>query len=141
MGHYGRHSTKSYTVALKCTFLIILRLPLWLTHSARFSLIKSLSFALPFPSYSHSRVFNPPNTRNVLQNLSCATADEVRHLIFRAPCKSSDLHPIPTSLVKDCIDTLITPITSIINLTLPKLSSLHTLSLPSSPPFEGFLAQ
>ena len=48
MDHYGRHSTKFYTVALKCIFLIILLLPLWQTHSARFSSKKSLPFALPF---------------------------------------------------------------------------------------------
>ena len=49
MGHYGRHSTKSYIVALKYIFLIILLLPLWPTLSARFSLTKSLPFALPSP--------------------------------------------------------------------------------------------
>ena len=62
-----------------------------------------------FPSDSHSRVLNPPYTRKVLQNPSCVIADEVHHLVLRAPWKSSDLDPIPTSLVKDCIDILITP--------------------------------
>ena len=57
-----------------------------------------------FPSDSHSRVFSPiPFTRKVLQNLSCVTADVVRHLILRAPSVTSDLDPIPTSLVKDCM--------------------------------------
>ena len=37
-----------------------------------------------FPSDSHSRVLNPPYTREVLQNLSCVSADEVRHLVLRA---------------------------------------------------------
>ena len=71
-----------------------------------------------FPSDSHSGVLNPPDTRKVLQNLGCVTADEVRHLVLRAPCKSSDLDPIPTSLVKDCSNILITPKTSIINLSV-----------------------
>ena len=71
-----------------------------------------------FPSDSHSRVLNPPDTRKVLQNPSCVSADEVSQLVLWAPCKSSDLDQIPTSLVKDCIDILITPITSIINLSL-----------------------
>ena len=35
-----------------------------------------------------------------------------------APCKSSDLDPLPTGLVKDCIDVLVTPIVSIVNLLL-----------------------
>ena len=67
---------------------------------------------------SHSRVLNPPGTREVLQNLSCLSADDVRHLLLRSSCNSSDLDPIPTSLVKDCIDILITPIASIIKLSL-----------------------
>ena len=68
------------------------------------------------PSDSHLHVLYPPTTRRVLQNLTCA--DEVRRLVLLAPSKSWDLDPIPTSLVKDCIDILITPITSIINLLL-----------------------
>ena len=75
-----------------------------------------------FPSDSHSRVLNPLDTRKVLQHLSCVSADEVRHLVLRAPCKSSDLGKIPTSLVKDCIDILITLITCIVNLSLTENS-------------------
>ena len=85
-------------------------------------------------SDSHSCVLNPPYTNKVLQNLCCVTADEVRHLVLRAPCKSSDLDPIPTSLVKDCIDILITPITAIINLSLTEGSFLsHVKSAHVSP--------
>ena len=40
-------------------------------------------------------------TRKVLQNLTCVTEDEVRHLIWLAPSKLSDLDPIPTISVKD----------------------------------------
>ena len=54
----------------------------------------------------------------VLQNLTHVTDDEVRRLVLSAPCKSSDLDPVPTSLVKDCIDILVTPIASIVNLSL-----------------------
>ena len=42
----------------------------------------------------------------------------MRRLVLSAPCKSSDLDPLPTSLVKDCIDILVTPIVSIVNLSL-----------------------
>ena len=92
-----------------------------------------------FPSDSHSRVLNPPDTRKVLQNLGCVSADEVRYLVLRAPCKSSDLDPIPSSLVKDCIDILMTPVTSIINLLLTDGSfsshfkSAHVSSLLKKP--------
>ena len=71
-----------------------------------------------FPSGSRSNVFTPPNTREVLHNLTHVTDAEVRRLVLSAPCKSSDLDPLPTSLVKDCIDILVTPIVSIVNLSL-----------------------
>ena len=61
---------------------------------------------------------SPPNTREVLHNLSHVTDAEVRCLVLSAPCKSSDLDPIPTGLVKDCIDVVVTPIVSIVNLSL-----------------------
>ena len=95
-----------------------------------------------FPSDSHSRVLNPPDTKKALQHLSCVSADEVRHLVLRAPCKSSDLDPISTSLVKDCIDILITPFKHLLSTYRSlKVPSLHTLSLPTSPPFEKTLLQ
>ena len=71
-----------------------------------------------FPSGSCSNVLTPPNTREILHNLTHVTDDEVRLLFLSAPCKSSDLDPIPTSLVKDCIDILVMPIVSIVNLSL-----------------------
>ena len=71
-----------------------------------------------FPSGSCSNVLTSPNTREVLHNLSYVTDAEVRRLVLSAPCKSSDLDPLPTGLVKDCIDVLVTPIVSIVNLSL-----------------------
>ena len=60
----------------------------------------------------------------------------MRYLVLQAPCKSSDLDPIPTNLVKDCIDILITPITSIINLSLTEGSfPSHSKSAQVPPPF------
>ena len=77
---------------------------------------------------------NPTDTRKVLRSLTCVTDDEVCHLILLAPCKSSDLDPIPTSLVKDCIDILVTPIASTINLSLPEgFFPSYSKSLPLSP--------
>ena len=118
MGHYGRHSTKSYTVALKIHLPDHSSIAILAKTFSSFSINKISVIRSSFPSDSRSRVLNPPDTRKVLQNLSCISADEVRHLVLRAPCKSSDLDPMPTGLVKDYIDILITPITSIINLSL-----------------------
>ena len=44
----------------------------------------------------------------------------MRRLVLSAPCKSSDLDPLPTSLVKDCIDILVVAIVSIVKLSLPE---------------------
>ena len=71
-----------------------------------------------FSSGSCSNVLTPPSTRDVLHNLYHVTDAEVRRLVLSAPCKSSDLDPLPTGLVKDCIDVLVTPIMSIVNLSL-----------------------
>ena len=69
-----------------------------------------------FPTGSCSNVLTSPNTREVLHNLSHVTDAEVRRLLLSAPCKSSDLDPLPTGLVKDCIDVLVTPTVSMVNL-------------------------
>ena len=95
-------------------------------HSSIYALAKQISsffinkISIIRASFSDScsRVLNPPHSRRVLENLTYFTEDEVRHLIRLAPCKSSDLDPIPTGLVKDCIDILVTAITSIVNLSL-----------------------
>ena len=60
-------------------------------------------------------MLTPPNTREVLHNLSYVTDAEVRRLALPGLCKSSELDPLPTGLVKDCIDVLVTPIVSIVN--------------------------
>jgi len=47
-----------------------------------------------------------------------ATEDEIRRLVMAAPNKSCNLDPIPTPLLKTCIDVLLTTITSLVNKTL-----------------------
>ena len=71
-----------------------------------------------FSAGAWSDVLNLPVTGMVLQNLTYVTYDEVCRFVLSAPCKSSDLDPLPTSSVKDCIDILVTQIASIVNLSL-----------------------
>ena len=47
-----------------------------------------------------------------------ATADEAKKLILSPQEKSCDLEPLPTKLLKCCLDILLTPITKIVNLSL-----------------------
>ena len=74
------------------------------------SINKSSIIRSSFSFGACSDVLNPPVTEIVLQNLTNVTDNEVRRLVLSAPCKSFDIDPVPTSLVKNCIDILVTPI-------------------------------
>ena len=72
-------------------------------------------FHSSFPSDSNLCVLNP---EGLAECNFCVTTAEVCYLVLLAPCKSSDLDPIPTCLVKDCIDILITSMTYMVKLSL-----------------------
>ena len=55
-----------------------------------------------------------------------ASEDEIKNLILSSSSKSCDLDPIPTSVMKNCLDILKTPITDIIN------SSMETSTFPQN---------
>lgn len=57
-------------------------------------------------------------SKAALLSFPAASEEEIRKLVLASPSKSSDLDPIPTPLLKSCIDVLVTPITSIVNLSL-----------------------
>ena len=61
----------------------------------------------------------------VLQEFPLATQEEVKKLITKAPSKSCELDPLPTWLLKKCLDHLTPLITAIIN------KSLATSTVPS----------
>ena len=54
----------------------------------------------------------------LINTLSMATETEIKKLIMKSKSTSSDLDPLPTSLLKNCFDVLIEPITSIIKKSL-----------------------
>ena len=47
-----------------------------------------------------------------------ASKDEIKKLRLSSSSKSCDLDPIPTSVLKNYLDILITPITDIINISM-----------------------
>ena len=51
-----------------------------------------------------------------MNGLECASEDEIKKLILSSSSKSCDLDPIPTSVLKNCLDILISPITDIITI-------------------------
>ena len=70
-----------------------------------------------------NNVHNMPDIKSptVKSRMTCfelATADEVRELIINSPSKTCDLDPIPTELLKSCLDVLLVPITQMVNLSL-----------------------
>ena len=59
-----------------------------------------------------------PQLNSKLTSFELATTTEVRKIIMSSPSKSCDLDPLPTILLKTCLDVLIKPITDIINASL-----------------------
>ena len=54
-----------------------------------------------------------PEIRSKINVFERASEDEIKKLILSSSSKSCDLDPIPTSVLKNCIDILITPIIDI----------------------------
>ena len=67
----------------------------------------------------NTRIMVMPNSGFVESIILNPVSDgKVERFIMRAPVKSCDLDPIPTRLLKSCIDSLLPPITKLINLSL-----------------------
>ena len=62
--------------------------------------------------------------KTTLDTFRSVTVDEIRRIVTHAPCKSCELDPIPTCLVKKCADILAPIITQIVNL------SIHNAHVP-----------
>jgi hypothetical protein len=69
---------------------------------------------------------NQVSSPKVLEAFHPATSDEIRELILKSPNKSCSLDPLPTHLLKDCLDELLPAITTIIN------ASLSSATVPDS---------
>ena len=59
-----------------------------------------------------------PGVNSLLVTFEPATADEVNKISISSPNKSCELDPLPTVLLKSCLDTLLKPITDIMNASL-----------------------
>ena len=80
----------------------------------KISLIRSA-----FPDHTLSTVnVASPRANSLLVSFEPATADEVKKIIMSSPNKSCELDPLPTVLLKSCLNTLLKPITDIINASL-----------------------
>ena len=64
----------------------------------------------------------PPEINFPMTSFEPATANEDKKLILSSQDKSCDLDPLPTKLLKSCLDILLTPFTNIVNLSLESSS-------------------
>jgi hypothetical protein len=81
--------------------------------------ISKLCSAFTPNTLSHtSPHLNPTSPPPLLCNLSSASPDEVKHAILASSDSTCNLDEIPTKLLKSCIDSLLTPITTLVNLSL-----------------------
>jgi hypothetical protein len=53
-----------------------------------------------------------------LTNFSLASEEDIRKLVKDSPCKSCALDPIPTWVLKECVDVLTPSIATIVNQSL-----------------------
>jgi len=60
----------------------------------------------------------PPSVPPSLLSFKLATTNEIRNIILSSSDATCELDPIPTKLLKSCLDVLIQPITKIVNLAL-----------------------
>ena len=82
-------------------------------------IIKITTIRSEFPADNKLRDLHPSLDIIFLMNtLTLATKTEIKKLIMKTKGTSSDLDLFSTSLLKDCLDVLIKPITSIINKSL-----------------------
>ena len=76
-----------------------------------------------------------PEIRSKMSSFERATEDEITKHILSSSSKSSDLDPIPTNVLKYCLDILVTPTTDIINISMDtstfskKFKEAHVRSL------------
>ena len=73
-----------------------------------------------FSSSESCDMVHPPFHPPKLTVLTQVTQDEIGKIISKSPTKSCLLGPLPTFLIKECIDTLLPSITKLVNCLLPE---------------------
>ena len=72
----------------------------------------------PFPDSSQSSFERPNVIAPNFRTFAMVSEDDVRQITMYSPTKSCSLDPIPTFLVKECLDIRIQPITRMVNCSL-----------------------
>jgi hypothetical protein len=62
-----------------------------------------------------------------LTRLAPASSDEIKKLLVKSPSKSCELDPMPTYLLKQCVNNILPVITAMVN------KSLNEMPVPTAP--------
>ena len=88
-------------------------------HFSRYFVDKIKTIRSKFPDkVQNIPQVQKPEIRSKMNVCERASEEEIKKLILSSSSKSCDLDPIPTSVLKNCLVILITPITDIINISL-----------------------
>ena len=109
-------------------------------HFSRYFVDKIETIRSKFPD----KVQNIPQVqktdiRSKITVFERASKDKIKKPILSSSSKSCDLDPIPTSVLKNCLDILITPITDITNISMGNIVHGPDMKTLSPPPPWGFL--
>ena len=84
------------------------------TNSATFTCkLSTIRASLPPASTDTPLTF--PEASSEVSSFRSASIEEVKQLILKTPSKSCELDPIPTTILKQCVDEIAPAITSIVN--------------------------
>ena len=113
--NYGRSYTKSYIdpTALLCESSKSLA-----DRFATFFSNKTIKICESFSSSESCNMVHPPFDPPKLTVFTQVTQDEIGKIISKSPTKSYLLDPLPTFLIKECIDILLPSITKLVNCSL-----------------------
>ena len=77
----------------------------------------------------------PRSNNSAISSFEPVSEGNILKILNSSPTKSCDLDLIPTSLVKECTDILVTPITNIINYSLKERSFTNCFKITYVAPF------
>ena len=130
----GTVSKRYYTGPLLLFFQTVQIKPTFVNTLCKFFFDKILKIRSTLQSSTPSLVTRPNSTKNTLSSFTPVSEESLLKILKSSPSKSCGLDPIPTSLVKECADILITPITKIVNYSIKEGSFPNCFKMAHATP-------
>ena len=115
--NYGGSYTKSYIDPMALLCPLVNPQSHWLIVCYIFS-NKIMKIRESFSSSESCNTVHPPFDSPKLTVFTQVTQDEMGKIISKSPTKSCPLDPLPTFLIKECINILLPSITKLVNFSL-----------------------